>query len=276
MTLRSVNHRGLDLHFHPSGALAQFENAVRTVLKKRIARGHIEIRLLLVADAESEAINYNRDLLKRYVTLFRRACTEFELESTPDLNTLFALPGVFDAARETQTIGSNFESEVIAAVTACVDELNAFREREGRELCCSLESEIAAIQEQVAQMRLIRAQAVPQFLERLRERLADLLHDSGISEKRLVAEAALLADRSDVQEELARLTVHTQELRCILHSGGEVGKRVDFLLQEMNRETNTVLAKTSGIGDAGLTMTNLALATKANIERMREQALNLE
>jgi uncharacterized protein (TIGR00255 family) len=276
VTLRSVNHRGLDLHFHPSGPLAQFENAIRTVLKRHIARGHVEIRLSLAAKAEAEGITYNRDLLKRYVTLFRRACTEFELESAPDLNALFALPGVFDAARDTKTVDPTFETEVITAVTACVGELNAFREREARELRRSLEGEIAGIKEQVAQMGLIRAQAVPHFLQRLRERLGDLLHDSAISESRLVEEAALLADRSDVQEELARLTVHTHELRSLLYSGGEIGKRLDFLLQEMNRETNTILAKTSGIGEAGLTMTNLALATKANIERMREQALNLE
>ena len=276
VTLRSVNHRGLDLNFHPSGPLAQFENTMRNLLKQHIARGHIEIRLSLAPDVEAETVTYNRGLLKRYVMLFRQACAEFELEGKPDLNTFFALPGVFDAAHQTKTVDATFESEVIAALAACVLELNAFREREGRELGCAVESEIAAIEDQAAQMGLIRAQALPHFLQRLRERLSDLLNDSGISESRLAEEAALLADRSDVQEELARLSVHTQEARRLLRSGAEIGKRLDFLLQEMNRETNTVLAKTSGIGEAGLTITNLALATKANIERMREQALNLE
>jgi uncharacterized protein (TIGR00255 family) len=276
VTLRSVNHRGLDLHFHPNGPLAQFENAMRSLLKQHLARGHIEIRLSLAPDVEAETVTYNRGLLKRYVVLFREACTEFEIESKPNLNTFFALPGVFDAAHQTKTVDATFESEVIAALAACVHELNAFREREGRELCCAVESEIAAIEEQTAQMGLIRAQALPHFRQRLGERLSDLLHDSGVSESRLAEEAALLADRSDIQEELARLTVHAEEARRLLRSGGEIGKRLDFLLQEMNRETNTVLAKTSGIGEAGLTITNLGLATKANIERIREQALNLE
>ena len=118
-------------------------------------------------------------------------------------------------------------------------------------------------------MLAIRSEAHAHFLNRLNARLKEVLQDAAISPTRLAEEAALLADRSDVQEELTRLTVHTQELRRLLNSGGEVGKRLDFLLQEMNRETNTILSKTSGIGEAGLTITNVALAIKANIERMR-------
>ena len=132
------------------------------------------------------------------------------------------------------------------------------------------------MEQQAAQIAAIRSEAVTQFQNRLRERLATLLGDSGISESRLIEEAALLADRSDIQEELTRLSVHAGELRRLLEEGGEVGKRLDFLLQEMNREANTALSKTSGIGETGLTITSLALAIKANIERMREQALNLE
>ncbi len=122
----------------------------------------------------------------------------------------------------------------------------------------------------------IRQGAVRHFQERLIQRLQDLLAETGISEERLIEEAAMLADRSDIQEELTRLGVHTAELRHILNAGGEVGKRIDFLLQEMNRETNTILSKTSGVGETGLSVTNLALANKAHIEKIREQALNLE
>ena len=276
ITLRSVNHRGLDLHFHQNGQLSQFENAMRAVLKQHILRGHIEIRASLAQDVDGESVAYNRDLLKRYVALFRQACEDLGVQSTPDLNAFFALPGVFDSARETKAIEQTSEAEVIAALAECVAQLNAHREREGGELRLSFEREIVAIEEQAAQIAALRADAVPHFARRLRERLLELLKDSEIPETRLAEEAALLADRSDVQEELARLEIHTQELRRILQQGGEIGKRLDFLLQEMNRETNTILSKTSGMGEAGLTITNLALATKANIERMREQALNLE
>lgn len=276
ISLRSVNHRGLDLHFHQNGQLAQFENAMRAVLKQHILRGHVEIRMSLAQDVDGETVAYNRELLKRYVALFRQACDDVGVQSTPDLNTFFALPGIFDSAREAKAVERTSESEVIAALGACIEQLNAYREREGSELRVSFEREIVAIEEQAAQIAALRTDAVPHFMRRLRERLLDLLKESDIPENRLAEEAALLADRSDVQEELARLAIHTQELRRILQQGGEIGKRLDFLLQEMNRETNTILSKTSGMGEAGLTITNLALATKANIERMREQALNLE
>ncbi len=275
VTLRSVNHRSLDLHFQHQGELAQFENAMRALLKQNIARGHIEIRLTLVHDREQDGV-YNQELLKRYVEAFRHASEDLSLHNEPDLNAFFTLPGVFEASHDTKSLDKNFETEILRALSACIDELNEYREREAGELCLGFEQEIRSIEQRTAQIGAIRGEALPHFVRRLQERLTDLLEGSNVSESRLIEEAALLADRSDVQEELARLGVHSRELRRILEGGGEIGKRVDFLLQEMNRETNTVLSKTSGIGEAGLTITNLALDIKANIERMREQALNLE
>ena len=125
-------------------------------------------------------------------------------------------------------------------------------------------------------MEEIRAGAIPAFQKRLRERLADLLYSTSLDPQRLAQEAALLADRSDVSEELVRLRTHAKQLDAILAGTGEVGKRLDFLLQEMNRESNTILSKTGGLGDLGLTITDLALAAKSEIEKIREQSLNLE
>lgn len=275
VSLRTVNHRGLDLHFHLNGQLAPFENAIRGLIKRHIARGHLEIRMNLAQDPESQTIAYNRDLLKRYLGLFQQACEDFGLDGKPDLNTFFSLPGVFDTAREAAILDKTFESEVLDALAHCIHQLNDCREREARELFSSFEEQIGVIEETAARITAIRAEAVPQFLQRLRERLIELLGEN-ISETRLIEEAALLADRSDVHEELTRVEVHALELRRIFENGGDIGKRLDFLLQEMNRETNTILSKTSGIGDSGLIITNLALEIKANIERMREQALNLE
>jgi len=275
LSLRSVNHRGLDLHFHLSGDLGVFENAMRALLKQQVRRGHVEVRMSVGREGE-EGVAYNGALLGRYVGLFREACAEFGLDSTPDLNTFFTLPGVLQNAIGAKPLPSGFDSDVLGALTACLGDLNSFREREGTELCRSVDAELAAIEDGTKQMLAIRSEAHSHFLNRLNARLKEVLHDSNLSPARLAEEAALLADRSDVQEELTRLTVHTQEFRRLLTAGGEVGKRLDFLLQEMNRETNTILSKTSGIGEAGLTITNVGLAIKANIERMREQALNLE
>lgn len=276
MSLRSVNHRGLDLHFHQPAELAIFENAMRALLKEQVARGHIEIRASLARDAGPDTGAYNRDMLERYLTCFRRACEDFGLDGKPDLNSFFQMPGVFEATRPHTNLGSAFELEIIAALDACICELNAHRAREGQELIAGIEREIAAIETQVARIAELRANVFPQFHARFRQRLKELLGETSISENRVVEEAALLADRSDIEEEVTRLRVHVDELRRILRAGGEVGKRLDFLLQEMNRETNTTLAKSSAAGDAGLEITNLGLAIKANIEKIREQALNLE
>lgn len=276
ISLRSVNHRGLDLHFHLGSDFAPFENAMRASLKQRVARGHVEIRMSLIRDPEAQEANYNYDALARYVAVFRRAAVDFQLAGDPDLNVLLGLPGVLEPPRDAANLTEGFETEILARLEECIAILNAHREREGTALLAGLEPEIAAIESGTRQISGLREQAVPYFLQRLRERLTELLTGSAIPENRLVEEAALLADRSDVQEELTRLTVHTEELRRILAKGGEVGKRLDFLLQEMNRETNTILSKSSGAGDPGLEITDSALGIKANVERIREQALNLE
>ena len=273
--LRSVNHRGLDLHFHHASELAPFENAMRDLLKQEIRRGHIEIRISLSRDVEGKN-GCNLPRLRQYVALFQQLNQELGLEAKPDLNVFFTFPGVLDGSENAKPLGEDFAPEVQSALAECVHELNAYREREGLELLQALETETAALEQQRAKIAAIRSEAVAHFQSRLRERLLNLLGEAGISESRLMEEAALLADKSDIQEELTRLSVHADELRRILQEGGEVGKRLDFLLQEMNRETNTTLSKTSGIGEIGLTITSLALAIKANIERMREQALNLE
>lgn len=276
VSLRSVNHRGLDLHFHHTTEIAPFENAMRDLLKQSIGRGHVEVRVTLNREQAAEPAGLNSKLLKSYLSLFQHYRKEFELETKPDLNVLLALPGVLDSVPDIEPLGEDFTPEILAALSSCIRDLNAYREREGRKLAEALELETAAIEKQSAEIGSIRSEAVPHFQNRLYERLKGLLGDSGISETRLIEEAALLADRSDVQEELTRLSVHAAELRRLMEGGGDVGKRLDVLLQEMNRETNTMLSKTSGIGDTGLAITNLGLAIKVSIERMREQALNLE
>lgn len=276
VSLRSVNHRGLDLHFYLASEFAPFENGFRSLLKERLNRGHVEIRVSLSVDAQSDRGGYNRELLGRYLLAFEQANAEFNLDSKPDLNVLLGLPGIWDAAREPKPIAASFGEEAIAVMAACVDELNYHREREGRELRAAVVRELNLMDESIAQIIAVRSGAVPQFVARLQERLRSLLGDQSVPPHRLAEEAAILADRSDIQEELIRLEVHSRELRRMLDDGGEVGKRLDFLLQEMNRETNTILSKSATIGDIGLAITNAGVLIKANIERMREQALNLE
>lgn len=275
VSLRGVNHRGLDLHFHGSSELSVFENEMRALLKKNIARGHVEVRAALTRVLDGQA-SFNRDLLARHIAAFRQASDEFGLGSQPDLNRLLAIPGILSESSFSDALPDSFLPELLAALERCVDSLNQHREREGEALRNDIANQAAEIEQWTREIAAIRDEARPHFEARLREKLSELLGSSSITESRLVEEAALLSDRSDIQEELVRLKVHTVELHRLLAAGAEIGKRLDFLLQEMNREINTALSKSANVGEPGLRITNRALSIKANIERIREQGLNLE
>jgi uncharacterized protein (TIGR00255 family) len=275
ISLRGVNHRGLDLHFHGGGELSTFENEMRALLKKNIARGHVEVRTAFTRGSNGQA-SFNRDALARHIAAFRQASAEFKLNSEPDLNVLLTIPGILSESQTGDGLPPSFLPELLDALERCTRTLNQHREREGEALRNEMARQAAGIESCTRQVAAIRDEARPQFAARLREKLSELLGSSSIAESRLIEEAALLSDRSDIQEELVRLEVHTAELQRLLAGGGEIGKRLDFLLQEMNREINTVLSKSVNAGEPGLRITNLGLSIKANIERIREQGLNLE
>jgi len=273
-TLKSVNHRGLDMHCRMPAEMDALEHDVRGVVKGGVARGHVEIQVSFTRSAGAAA-TLNRPLLDAYIQAFRDAAGIYGLGGQPDLNSALSIPGMLSAAGDEEV-----ETEVAKAVLAAAAEalvlLNAFREREGAAMAQEMRQRCQNVGGLVSRMEEIRAGAGTAFHKRLREKLADLLAGAVMDPQRLAQEAALLADRSDIAEELLRLRTHAAQLDAMLSGDGEVGKRLDFLLQEMNREANTVLSKTGGLGDLGLTMTELALAAKSEIDKIREQSLNLE
>jgi len=275
MSLKSVNHRGLDLHFHLPPELDSLETDIRAVVKTAVARGHVQIHLTFARGPEAGPTAVNQALLEAYVRAFQEASRAYQLAGQPDLNAALAIPGMFGTGGE-EDVEEEVSRSVLDATREAVAALNAFREREGAAIAAEMRQRVATLCGLAGRMEEIRAGAVPAFHRRLREKLEDLLGSAGIEPQRLAQEAAILADRSDISEELVRLRTHAAQLDGTLASGGEVGKRLDFLLQEMNREANTILSKTGGLGDLGLTMTDLALSAKAEIEKIREQSLNLE
>jgi uncharacterized protein (TIGR00255 family) len=275
LSIKSVNHRGLDLHFHLPPELDGLESELRNVVKNSVARGHLQIHVSIARTAGSEATPLNHALLDAYLRAFREAAETYHLEGHPELNAALRIPGMLGSATG-EEVDEAVQHAILEAAAEGAAALNVSREREGAAMAQELRPRCRSICDLVGRMEEIRAGAVPAFQKRLRDRLNDLLHAAGLEPQRLAQEAAILADRSDVSEELVRLRTHTEQLEKILTAGGEVGKRLDFLLQEMNRETNTVLSKTGGLGDLGLTITDLALAAKSEIDKIREQALNLE
>jgi uncharacterized protein (TIGR00255 family) len=275
VSLKSVNHRALDLHFHLPSELDPHEPAMRAAIKRAVLRGHVDVRCSLARAGDRVTGGLNLPLFRAYLAAFRQAAAEEGLEQQPDLNRVFQYPGMFGAA-EPEEPDASIEGLFVAAIEEALQAFNQFRTREGAELARFLREQNRSIREQTREMQQIRSEAVPAFQKRLLEKLGELLGNSSVDPQRLAQEAAILADRSDIGEEIERLEIHSRQLEATLDAGGEVGKKLDFLLQEMNRESNTILSKTNGIGDLGLRLTDLALAAKASIDKIREQALNLE
>lgn len=274
-SLKTVNHRGLDLHFHLPAEFDAIENEIRAVIKNGVARGHMQVNVSFVRSGAGSAA-LNRDMFQLYLAAFQEAAAQYGLAGQPDINSALRVPGMLGAGAVEAEVPETLRKAVIEAVSEAVTALNVFREREGAALAAEIVARCRKIEELVARMEEIRAGAVLAFQKRLRERLEELLLGTGLEPQRLAQEAAIMADRSDIAEELVRLRTHSAHLAEIVAEEAEIGKRLDFLLQEMNRESNTILSKTGGIGDLGLTLTDLALAAKSEIEKIREQSLNLE
>jgi uncharacterized protein (TIGR00255 family) len=218
----------------------------------------------------------NRELLEAYIDGFEHAKNQFSIPGAAlDLNAALRVPGMFGDTTERE-IGTPIHQAILTALAEALDHLNIAREREAAELVAAMLGHNGHIRSVAKELAAIRSRAIPLFEARLSERLRDLLRGQTIDPQRLAQEVAILVDRSDITEEIARLEIHAGQLAELLQGGGELGKKLDFLLQEMNRETNTILSKTNGLGEIGLRITDLALGAKAEIEKIREQSLNLE
>ena len=274
-SLKSVNHRTLDLHIGLPNALEPYEAALRAVLKKRLHRGHVELRASVDRPRSAAGAAVNREMLDTYIASFRALAAEYQLSGEPDLNAALRLPGILaDSSGAIGEPDAETENQLVEALHAAIDVFDQFRQREGAELAADMQARQAAIARLVDQIEPHRDAIVAALRARVHQKLADM--ELKLDPQRLAQEAALLADRSDIAEELARLRIHTAELKKLLEAGGEMGKKLDFLLQELNREANTTLAKSANAGEAGMALTHLGLALKAEIEKIREQSLNVE
>ena len=275
LSLKSVNHRFLDLHMRlPSGSEG-IEMHLRRILKDKLHRGHVEVTLNLERSQKAEA-GYDHALVAAYIEAFRAAATEHGLTGEPDLNTVFRLPGVLLAeARNSDEELKEIEEAVLREADALIAALEAMRAQEGSVLANELRAGMERLRSLVDEAALLREKVQQAYFDRLNQRMKPML-DGGFDQERILQEAALIAERSDVEEEVTRLRTHIDHFTGLLDGGGEVGKKLDFLLQEMNREANTLLSKTSGVAGNGTRITEAGLGMKSEIEKAREQVQNLE
>lgn len=276
LTLKSVNHRFLDIQLRLPSGLDALEMELRRALKESLVRGHVELALSIERTAQQRT-GYNRELVASYLEAFQAAREEFGLAGEPDLNFILRMP----AALQSESRGNSDDDSAVltASVTEQIgpllEQLKTMRAREGESLTAILLASLDRLAAATEGVAALRSEVEQRYQERLTQRLTAAV-GSEFNRQRLLEEVAVLVDRSDIAEELARMTTHIAHFRELLAAGGEVGKKLDFLLQEMNREANTLLSKTGGVGGKGTKITELGLAMKAEIEKAREQVQNVE
>jgi uncharacterized protein (TIGR00255 family) len=277
LTMKSVNHRFLDLHLRLPSYCDGLEARLRRMLKESLRRGHVEVTLQVERRANAE-VQLNAGLLSAYMQAFQEAAELHGLANQPDLNAMLRIPGVMSAESSVDAAETpGLEAAVLSQVVDLVDQLNAVRAQEGAALGVELRASMLRLRSFAEEMAGLRNGVREAQFERLRVRLAELTQGVAVSEERVLTEAAVLAEKSDIEEEIVRLRTHIDRFMMMLDEGGEMGKRLDFLLQELSREANTMLSKTSGAtGVNSLRITELGLEMKAEIEKAREQVQNLE
>jgi len=279
VSVKSVNHRFLDLKLRIPEGFDLYELRLRQIVRDRIHRGHVEVTVS-VEPGKSAPVQVNREIVQAYLRAAEALRQETKAATDMDVVALLRLPGVItgvttavpESEEEQKKLGQSLDS----CLREALSKLDDMRRTEGKHLVEELRTRLAKISEDTVKVRELAATLRPAFSRRLDAKLRELLGGTGIDPARLAQEAALLAERSDISEELDRLRSHLQQFGKLLDGAGELGKKLDFLLQEMHREANTMLSKTPGVESEALAITGLALEIKAEIEKLREQVQNIE
>lgn len=270
--LKTVNNRFLDIHLRVGSELASLEPGIKKRITSRLTRGRVDVTISLDRSAQM-VYELNRPLIAGYVNALKQLQADFQIGGELDINVLARIPGALQPAR------NGIDERVIAAVDAAVDqaldELEKMREQEGEALRTELRERVQKIESHVPTIEAAAAGLAEAYRVRLQKRIGELLNRGGqvveIDPARLAQEVAYLADRSDVSEEMVRLRSHLAQFQEALDAPGEAGKMLDFLLQELNREANTTLSKSTD-----LVIKEAGLAIKAEVEKLREQVQNVE
>ena len=270
--LKTVNNRFLDIHLRVGTEWSSLEPIIKRRVSSRLSRGRVDVAVSVERTTQT-AYELNRPLIAGYVSALRQMQQDFGIGGEIDINVLARIPGALQPAKSgpDERIGSALEQ----ALDLGLDELEKMRQQEGEALRLELRERVERIERLVPTIESAAAGLADAYRQRLQKRIAELLNRGGqvveIDPARLAQEVAYLADRSDVSEEMVRLRSHLSQFQEALDAQGETGKMLDFLLQELNREANTTLSKSTD-----LTIKEAGLAIKAEVEKLREQVQNVE
>jgi uncharacterized protein (TIGR00255 family) len=277
VSIRGTNHRFLDIQVRFPSALESLDPLLRRLIKNHVKRGHVEVTVSF-EQAGNAGLLLDRKLLAAYLAAYRTLREEFGSASEPDLVALLRIPGLAMlgngeiSAEDLEPVRQLLER----VTTEALERLNEMREREGEDLGRDLKTRLARLESLTASVASLTERLPKAYQHRLEGRLRELMDSTELDGARLAEEVAYLASRSDTTEELTRFRSHIAQIKQLLEESPEVGKKLDFLLQEMNREANTLLSKTTDLPEVGLEVARLAIEMKSEIEKLREQAQNIE
>lgn len=268
--IRSVNNRALDVHTRLPQELAGLEISLKKQVQASVKRGRVDVTVS-VEQLKPATFEINRPLISGYLSALSELKREFALEGDPSLELIAKLPGALQVSQDAEALDERLVSGTVAALSQALVSLTEMRVIEGQELAAELNSRLDNIERQLPAIE-VEAERLPTvYREKLMKRLQEIAAAGAIDEARVAQEAVMLADRSDISEEIARLKSHLLQMRDLLRSSDEAGKRLDFILQEMNREANTILSKSND-----LAISDAAIVIKTEIEKLREQGQNVE
>ena len=270
--LKTVNNRFLDVSLRLAGEMQALEAIIKRQISNKLSRGRVEVNLNYERTNEI-VYELNRPMIAGFLAAMRKMQEEFSLSGEPDLNVIARLPNVLLPKKE--DLSEDFVAGVERAINSALDDLEKMRENEGEMLRDELNFRLTEIENRIPTIETESDKVADEYRQRLTKRISEFLAKSDsqidIDQSRLAQEVAYLADRSDISEEVQRLKGHIEHFRQIMTETTEVGKRLDFLTQELNREANTIASKTSN-----LIVKENALAIKSEIEKIREQVQNVE
>ena len=269
--LRSVNNRYLDCSVRLPRILSFAEDAVKQAVKQSVSRGKVDVFVSVHTEGGEETqVSLNATVLEGYLTAMRRMVTEFGVADDISVSTLSRLPEVFSIEKP-EVDEEQLLADMMGVVTKALEGYDAMRTTEGQALDRDLRSRGQTILELVAQVEQGNAQTVVDYRARLEAKLQEVLANTAIDESRILTEAAIFADKVAVDEETVRLRSHLEQMNTMLTGGGAVGRKLDFLLQEMNREANTIGSKCTDVK-----LARIVVDIKAELEKIREQTQNIE
>ena len=269
--LRSVNNRYLDCNVKLPRSLSFAEDAVKQAVKQAVSRGKVDVFISMKSEAgEDTTVSLNKAVLEGYLAAMRQMVTEFGVQDDISVSTVSRLPEVFSVEKP-EVDEEQLLNDLMSVVAKALESYNAMRQTEGAALDADLRSRGNTILEFVAQVEQGNAQTVIDYRARLENKLKEVLANTAIDESRILTEAAIFADKVAVDEETVRLRSHLDQMNTMLTGGGAVGRKLDFLLQEMNREANTIGSKCTDVR-----LARVVVDIKAELEKIREQTQNIE